>query len=169
MESVSSGDFWLAVYTQPHKEYLVRDFLEAESLTVYLPQVRNKVQRGDRRSQRPFLPHYLFLQEPGEEALAELRWTPGVRQVVSFAGRPARIPDEVIQHLKARLKAFELPEEDTFVRGQKVRIVRGPFEGMDAIFDQRLSGRDRVRVFFDLVNRLQVSVELNKQDLLPPD
>ena len=59
-------------------------------------------------------------------------------------------------------------DEETFQRGQQVRIIRGPFEGMDAIFDQHLSGRDRVRVFFDLVNRMQVSVEMDKGDLLPP-
>jgi transcriptional antiterminator RfaH len=158
----------LAVYTQPHKETFVRDYLASEGLTVYLPQVRNKVQRRDRRPSHPFFPHYLFLEEPDDETLAELRWTPGVRQIVSFAGRPARIPDVIIQHLKARLKTFESAEEEPFKRGQKVRIIRGPFEGMEAIFDQNLSGRDRVRVFFDLVNRMQVSVEMDKGDLLPP-
>ena len=64
--------------------------------------------------------------------------------------------------------AIQSEDEETFQRGQQVRIIRGPFEGMEAIFDQHLSGRDRIRVFFDLVNRMQVSVEMDKGDLLPP-
>lgn len=165
---MSAEAYWLAIYTHPHKEAFVRDYLQAENLTVYLPQVRNKVQRADRPSSRPFFPHYLFMKEPDAEILAELRWTPGIRKIVSFAGRPARIPDVVIQHLEARLKTFESAEEETFKKGERVRIIRGPFEGMDAIFDSSLSGRDRVKVFFDLVNRMQVSVEMDKRDLLPP-
>ena len=144
------------------------EYLRGAGLEVYLPQVRNKVQRGDRRSRRPFFPHYLFLQYPGEEKLAEVRRTPGLRQIVAFGSRPALIPDQMIQSIKTRLKTFELGDEDPFKPGQSVRIIRGPFEGMEAIFDQRLSGRDRVRVFFELVNRLQVSVEMNQGDLLPP-
>ena len=166
--SVGTGDLWVALYTQPHKEQMVSEFLQGEGLEVYLPQVRNKVQRGDRRSLRPFFPHYLFLQHPGAEKLAEVRWTPGLRQIVAFGNRPALIPDQLIQSIRKRLKTFELGDEDPFKPGQKVRIIRGPFEGMEAIFDQRLSGKDRVRVFFELVNRLQVSVEMSQQDLLPP-
>lgn len=168
MELVDTGDLWVALYTQPHKEHFVSEYLQGEGLEVYLPEVRNKVQRGDRRSQRPFFPHYVFLRHPGPEKLANVRWTPGLRLIVAFGSRPALIPDKIIQSLKTRLKTFELADEDPFEKGQKVRIIRGPFEGMDAIFDERLSGKDRVRVFFELVNRLQVSVEMDQQDLLPP-
>lgn len=162
------SDQWLALYTQPHREYLVRDYLLAEGLKVYLPEVRNKTQRGDRRSRRPFFPHYLFLQDPGKEKLPDIRWIPGLRRIVMFGSRPALIPDQAIQFVQTRLDAFETSDQEPFKRGQKVRIVRGPFEGMEAIFEQRLSGKDRVRIFFDLVNRMQVSVELSIQDLLPP-
>jgi len=142
--------------------------LQGEGLTVYLPEVRNKVQRGDRRPQRPFFPHYLFLQNPGAEKLSGVRWTPGLRRIVTFGERPALIPDGMIQRLRARLKTFELPAEELFKSGQIVRIVDGPFEGMDAIFDRRLSGRDRVRVFLELISRVQVPVEMDLQNLLPP-
>ena len=162
------SDRWLALYTQPHREYLVRDYLVGEGLEVYLPEVRNKIQRGDRRSRRPFFPHYLFLQHPGEEKLPDIRWIPGLRRIVMFGDRPALIPDQAIRYVQARLETFETSDQEPFQQGQKVRIVRGPFKGMDAIFEQRLSGKDRVRIFFELVNRMQVSVELNIQDLLPP-
>ncbi len=161
-------DYWLALYTQPHKERFVRDHLLGEGLELYLPEVRNKVQRSDRPSRRPFFPHYLFLRYPGAERLAAVRWTPGLRSIVNFGERPALIPDRVIQHIITRLKTFQWPEEEPFKPGQVVRIIDGPFEGMDAIFDRHLSSKGRVRVFFELVSRMQVSVEMDLKDLLPP-
>jgi len=166
---VISDDYWLALYVHPHKEYMVRDILQSKGFSIYLPQVRNKVQRSDRPSKRPFFPHYLFLQNPGAEELYHVRWTPGLRRIVAFEQRPMGIPNQVIQHLRKRLELFELPDEQLFKQGQAVRITGGPFEGMEATFDRRLSGKDRVRVFLAFVNQVQVPVEMDLQDLVPPD
>jgi len=165
---VTAGDFWFALYTQPRKEYAVRDYLRGEGLHVYLPEVRNKVQRCDRRSCRPFFPHYRFLRDPGLEQLLRARWTPGLRRIIAYGGRPAMIPDQVIRQIRTRLRTFELPEEEPFKRGQVVRIVGGPFEGLNALFDRRLSDKDRVRVFLELVSRVQVPLEMDLRDLIPP-
>jgi len=159
---------WLALYTQPHKEYMVRDFLEGEGLTLYLPEIENKIQRGDRRPRRPFLPHYLFLQNPGAEKLTNVRWTPGLRKIVTFGERLALIPDELVQQLRARLESYQEPEKEPFEKGEIVNIISGPFEGMEAVFERRLSGQDRVRVFLEMVNRIQVAVSMDLHDLLPP-
>ena len=167
-EPVTGEKVWLALYTQPHKEYMVRDYMLGKQLHVFLPEVRNRVQRRDRPSTRPFFPHYLFIQNPGAEVLAEVRWAPGLRRIVAFDGRPVLIADIVIRHLRKRLETFELPDEEPFEKGQVVHIAEGPFEGMDAIFDRRLSGRDRVRVFLELVSRAQVPVEMDLQHLVPP-
>lgn len=168
----NADDYWLALYTQPHKERFVRDYLVEQGLELYLPEVRNKIQRSDRPSQRPFFPHYLFLRYPGAaqvaETIAEIRWTPGLRSIVAFGDRPALIPDRVVEHIRTRLQTFVESEEEPFKPGQAVHIIDGPFEGMDAVFDRRLSDRGRVRVFFELVNRMQVSVEMDLKDLLPP-
>ena len=85
-----------------------------------------------------------------------------------LGSRPALVSDEIIQHIRARLRTFEQVEEEPFQRGQRVPIVAGPFEGMDAIFDRRLSDKDRVRVFLEFVSRVQVPVEMDLHDLLPP-
>ena len=159
---------WFALYTQPHKEHMVRDFLLGEGLTVYLPEIENKTQRSDRRPRRPFFPHYLFLRNPGPEKLVGVQWTPGLRRIVTFGERPAIIPDELVQHIQARLRTYDEPEVEPFQPGQRVHIITGPFEGFDAIFDRRLSSKDRVRVFLQTLSRMQVPVEMDLRDLLPP-
>jgi transcriptional antiterminator RfaH len=158
--------FWYTLYTKPHKEHAVHSFLQEQGLTAYLPEEPNLIQRRDRRSHRPFFPQYLFLQHPGGEfSFESIKWTPGLRTVVSFGGSPASIPDALIQYIQERLAERASRKDGPFRPGQKVRFVRGPFRGIEAVFDSSLSGRDRVRVLLDVVSRAQLSVEADIGDL----
>ena len=162
-------DHWLALYTKPHKEYLVRDLLSAQKVEVYLPEVAVKTKRRDRRPKRPFFPHYLFARPDLQDGMmARLRWTPGLRSIVSMGGRPVPVPDGVVQEIRRRPANMEQVEpEDRFRQGEVVRVLRGPFEGLDAVFDRRLSAQGRVRVFLQWMSR-RVAAELDVEDLLPP-
>jgi hypothetical protein len=46
-------------------------------------------------------------------------------------------------------------------------VLRGPFEGLDAVFDRRLSAQGRVRVVLEWMSR-RVAAELDVEDLLLP-
>ena len=50
--------------------------------------------------------------------------------------------------------------------GERVRVTSGPFEGLEAVFDRRLSPQGRVRVFLHVVSRW-VAAELDMEDLQP--
>lgn len=154
---------WLTLHSNPHKEYAVRDFLAGQGFEVYLPEEPNKIQRRDRPPRRPFFPHYLFLAYTGPEPLEQVQWTPGLRRIVMFGNRPAVIPGEVIADIKARLASMEaiVIRDGPFRPGERVVITGGPFKGLDAVFDRRLSRADRVRVFLDFALRLEVPVELH--------
>jgi transcriptional antiterminator RfaH len=169
MDLETSGKVWFALYTKPHKEYLVRDLLCRQGCEVYLPEVAVAVRRRDRRECKPFFPHYLFARlVPGSEAMARARWTPGLRAIVSADGQAIPVPDEVIGHIRRRLATMEMGRpEEPFRKGEAVRVQRGPFEGLDAVFDRRLSPAGRVRVFLQWMSRW-VAAELDLGDLLPP-
>lgn len=163
------GERWFALYTKPHKEYQVQGLLRDQGVDVYLPEVRVAARRRDRREKKPFFPHYLFARfDPRDGPMARVRWTPGLRRIVSSGGLPVPVPNEVVAYLRRRLAAMaEVGPEEPFRKGDVVRIVRGPFEGLDAVFDRRLSPEGRMRVFLELMGRL-VAAELDTGDLLPP-
>jgi transcriptional antiterminator RfaH len=165
--SVATGKHWFALYTKPHKEYLVRDLLRGQGIEVYLPEIRVAVRRRGRRQNKPFFPHYLFARFEAPDGLtSKVRWTPGLRWIVSAGGRPVPVPDEVMAHLRQRLAVMtEVEPQGPFQKGDAVHI-RGPFEGLEAVFDQRLSPAGRVRVFLRLMSRW-VATELDLGDLLP--
>lgn len=163
------GQQWFALYTKPHKEYFVQGHLRRQGIEVYLPEIAVAVRRRDRRDKKPFFPHYLFARfDPHAGCAAKLRWTPGLRRIVSAGGQPVSVPDEVVSYIRHRLAAMtQLEPEDHFKKGEVVRIVRGPFEGLDAVFDRALSPDGRVRVFLQVMSRL-VAAELDVEDLLLP-
>lgn len=166
---MSMQENWFALYTKPHKEYLVRDLLRQQGIEVYLPETRAAVRRRDRRQKRPFFPHYLFARlNPHNSLMAKVRWTPGLRRVVSAGGKPVPVPNEVMAHVRRRLAAMAVEEpEGPFKKGDVVRVQRGIFEGLDAVFDRSLSAEGRARVFLQLMSR-SVAAELDVGDLLSP-
>ena len=158
---------WLALYTKPYKERQVRDLLKAQDIEVYLPEIT--VQRYSGTKKKPFFPRYLFARiDPRSPTLTDVRWTPGLSYIVRIGDRPVPVPDPVVEHIRRRLQQMDtLKPEDRFKEGDHVRIIRGPLEGMDAVFDRRLSAEGRVRVFLRLVNRL-VAAGVDADDLQPP-
>jgi transcription antitermination factor NusG len=67
------------------------------------------------------------------------------------------VPEAVIQHVKQRLAEVEKSGEfglGPFRHGDHVRLTTGPFRDLDAVFDQRLSAKGRVRVLIEFLGRL---------------
>lgn len=165
---IASNEVWLALYTKPFKEYKVRNLLRVQGVEVYLPEIT--VQQRSGRKKKPFFPHYLFARlDPSSAVITDVRWTPGLRYIVRAGDRPAPVPDEVVEHIRRRLTRMGVVRpEERFKEGDVVRIGHGPLEGLEAVFDRRLSAEGRVRVLLQLVNRL-VATELDAGDLLPPN
>lgn len=161
---------WFALYTKPHKEYLVQEVLRSRGVETYLPEIAVVERRKDRRSMKPFLPHYLFGRfNPQGERISNARWTPGLRRIVSAGQRPVPVPDEVVAYLQRRLEDAEDVDvpDSPFKKGDVVRVARGPLEGLEAIFDEQVSPEGRVWVFLKVMNRL-VRTKLDMEDLIPP-
>ena len=151
--------YWYAVHTKPRKETQVEGFLQGQGFEVYLPavEVPNRRRPRQRRAQ-PFFARYLFVRlDPTIVPLSSVNWAQGVTSVVTFGGEPAVVQDEVVRWLQKRLAALDPGE---FFRGplpqpnERVRVTAGPLQGMEAIFDRRLSAEDRARVLIELLGRL---------------
>jgi transcriptional antiterminator RfaH len=154
-----NGDRWYVIQTKPCKEHLVERLLQTRGIQTYLPLLQaGKARHRAGRLDRPFFSSYLFAcMDLGRVALSSINWAPGVARVVSFGGKPAQVPDRVIQRLQDRLASVDgkayfggLPLRP----GDRLRVTKGPLRDMEAIFDQRLSSEDRARVFIELLGRL---------------
>jgi transcription antitermination factor NusG len=81
----------------------------------------------DRRDAAALFPGYLFIAIELQWRAA--RWSPGVAGLIMDGIAPARVPDKVIDEIRARERGglIELPPR--LKRGDPVRIEHGPFEG----------------------------------------
>jgi transcription elongation factor/antiterminator RfaH len=157
---------WYVIHSKPHKEDLLWSQLRSRDLTVYYPRIRVEPVNPRARQVVPFFPGYLFVQVDLEETpLSKLMYVPGAHRVVSFDGRPATVAEDVIQALQVQITAINAgkhPKNDGLKRGDPVNIKSGPFKGVEAIFDQNLDGRGRVRILIKILRDRQMRLEVSR-------
>jgi len=144
---------WYALHAKPHKERQVCDYLKSEGFEVYLPLL--PAARRSRRKAVPFFSCYLFALLDGADHFSAVRWTPGLRRIVSFGGKPARVPDEVVSSIQQRLNWLWDTGQTVypFDKGDRVVVRCGPLADLEGIFQERLSSRDRARILVECLGR----------------
>ncbi len=153
---------WYALHTKPHKERQVESVLTERGIQVYFPTIPAPPRRG-RSPERAFFPCYLFAYTDLESVgLWTLHYAPGVRGVVMFGGIPARVGDDLIVALRARLADVKVVDErgEVLKPGDRVVITSGPFADVEALFDRKLSAAGRVRVLIKMLQH-SAAVELD--------
>lgn len=161
---------WYAVRTKPRQESRARANLENQGFVVYLPHAWvHKRQAGHwQRVREVLFPGYLFIAvEAHRQAMAPIRSTPGVLDLVRRAGQPQPVPDDIVQQLQAAERKLEGEQAapHPFQPGDALTIVAGPLKGLAGVFHMARS-MDRVTVLVRLLGA-EKSVELNIDCLAP--
>lgn len=148
---------WYLVHTKPRQEACALQNLNEQGYDCYLPLLSSeKLLRGQiSKTSEPLFPRYLFIRlDTGHSARS---WTPisstrGVSKLVIFGNQPARVADELVELLRARESSGDLEEKRLFKPGEAIRVVDGPFAGVEGIF-QSLSGTQRVLILIELMSK----------------
>lgn len=158
---------WYALYTRARHEKRVEARLRQRQFEVFLPLIPRVSQWHDRRKvvHWPLFPGYVFARFNGNPPARALS-APGVATIVRCNGVPAAIPDEEIENVRrfaaAVAETGSVPEPTPFLeRGQQVRIVRGPFAGVEGrVVEQRGGERAIVHVGLKAIGQgLKVEVD----------
>jgi transcriptional antiterminator RfaH len=169
----STGPAWYAVQCQPHGESRAALNLARQGFEAYCPRyLKTRSHARQLRSvAAPFFPRYLFVNLD----LATQRWrsvngTFGVSGLVGPRDHPSRVPEAIIDALRAREDengyiTVTYPAE-RWKAGDPVRITgRNAFHGCSGLFEG-LNDEQRVRVLLDLLGR-KVRVTLDIAGLEP--
>lgn len=162
---------WYAVQTKPRQEDVALVNLERQGYRAYLPRIQLKKRRRDRWQAiiEPLFPGYLFLHVDLEsENVAPVRSTQGVRAMVRFGRQCQPLPDEVIDYLHRREERLlgNDSEPELFKPGDTVRILSGPFAGLEAVYEMNRC-EDRVLLLIGILGR-QNRVAVSMDDIAPP-
>jgi transcription antitermination factor NusG len=162
---LDTGTKWYAVYTSANHEKHVAEQLERRSVENFLPLYESVRRWKDRRVrlQLPFFPGYVFVRMSSRDRLKVLQ-VPGVAHLVEFGGKPAPVPEEDIQAIRACLAGLHGVQPHRYLkRGQRVAVTSGPLAGLTGIVIRQKKCTCLV-ISFDLLMR-SVAVELDSSDL----
>ena len=151
---------WYVVHTKPRQEQRALDNLSAQGYECYLPlmSVEKLLRQQVQVVQEPLFSRYLFIRlQSAQQSLAPVRSTLGVSKLVSFGQQPAHISNEWIDALRSAPAARMAR---LFTPGDCVRVVSGPLQGAEGIY-QAVDGERRAMVLIELLGqpqRLQLSI-----------
>ena len=149
------GRAWFACSTRSRHERAVAVALERKGIDCYLPLLP-RISRWSDRSKTiwwPAFPDYLFVRISAAQ-MTSVRTTPGLRCIVSNGSQASVVRDVEIENVRRAISAIVrtgvtldesvLAGDDAsnFSPGEPVRVVDGPFQGVEGLFrDRRGSGR----------------------------
>lgn len=162
---------WYVLRTQPMKEFASVEILTSRGLRAFCPTETKWRRIGPKKKRAPYaypmLPRYIFASGADPWEIVRTHRHRCVQGVVGIAGRPAEIPERVIERL-ARLSGTPIPTRTapirrSFVVGDQVEIIRGPFQGY-LVPIESINGRS-AKVLMKLFNSPNFEVEIALEDL----
>jgi transcriptional antiterminator RfaH len=153
--SVGGDPRWYLIQCRPREDERALENLERQEYQCYAPSyIVERWRQGRRlRLSEPLFPGYLFIHlDRVNDNWRPIRSTRGVNRIVSFNGEPPAVPDEIIEGIRTRLNAAPLTPR--FRPGERVRVTKGPFAEIEAIF-VATKGEERVILLLDILQQEQ--------------
>ena len=163
---------WYCLRCQPKKERIAMVHLQKEAqVDAFAPRISfyKKTRTGKKRFVEALFPGYVFVYCDIEECLRFLLSMRGVSGVVRYGSVLPSLPDQVITNLLDRFPNQDEPiqvNQETFEPGSEVTVVEGAFKNLNAVVENYLPAKKRIRILIDFLGR-NISLTLTSQMVLP--
>lgn len=152
--ATATAKAWYLVQCKPRQDDRAEEHLSRQDYRCYRPKLTQELLvRGKRQVvEGSLFPGYIFVQLGLDENWGPLRSTRGVARIVRFGSNATPISDRLIEQLQQRESATGTPQ--ALVPGDKVRITKGAFTEVEAIF-LTMNGDERVVLLMNILQREQ--------------
>jgi transcriptional antiterminator NusG len=160
---------WYVLHTKSRFENVVNDGLSRKKIEVFLPKIKVKSKRRDRKLMInvPLFPGYVFVQtdlNPHEHL--EILKTAGAVRLLGNIDGSVPVLQEAIDSLKIMVsRDAQVITGNRFKKGDRVMVVYGPFAGVTGFFI-RTRGQGRVVVNIEVLGQ-SAAVDVDKEDVEP--
>ncbi len=158
---------WYVLHTRSRFENVVSDGLQKKSLEVFLPKIKIRSKRRDRKQMIhvPLFPGYVFVKSdlhPHE--YLEIVKTAGVVRLVGSRSGPLSIAEETVGSLKIMVNGDDqIITGSRFKKGDRIMVIAGPFAGVIGYFIQ-YRGQGRVIVNIEALGQF-AAVNVSEEDV----
>lgn len=159
---------WFAVFTVPRNELSVVRHLDLRQVESFCPTYESvRIWKNRRRVKivSPLFPTYIFARFHGKER-SSIFCSPGILRIVGNSQGPIPIPDSEVEFLRSDFWGRRLEPYRDFVIGERVRIKRGPMQGIEGTLVRKKSSL-RFVLTLELINQ-HVAVEVDADELELP-
>ena len=156
---------WHCLHTRPRREKKVASACLDMDIPHYLPLRRSVKHYGRHRREHtvPYFPSYLFCTVTPEQRY-ELICIGDLANAIRVFSQEALLRD--LRQIDKALKVSDELETFPYIkRGQRVRIERGPFRGVEGVVSQR-RGQFRVVLNVHFIQRA-MAIEIDADDVEP--
>lgn len=146
---------WYLVYLKPRNEDKVSERLSGCGFEVFNPKLKERrvIRRKLNDVVAALFPGYIFVRFDFPSDCRLIKYTRGVKKIVGTEHSPTPVPQGIIDSIRARLvDGLAVVNTQSFAPGEAVVIQGGPFQGLDAIFEQEMNGMERVCVLLKEIN-----------------
>jgi transcriptional antiterminator RfaH len=167
-DRMSTFPKWYLIKTKFAKERWVHDQLRHELAEVFLPLLKTSHRRVTSYRITALFPCYLFARIDLGLHYFKVKYTAGVRGLVSAGMDPLAVPEEIVSAIKERgINGVVEIKPKTFQPGERIRVAKGPFRDFEAIFERYLSGLERVAVLVRTVEAKGIRMVLPAEFISP--
>jgi transcriptional antiterminator RfaH len=169
LTQLEEASAWFCLISQPKHEYIAAAQLaERQGVKVFAPRIRfRRPQRhkGPIWATEALFPSYFFAKiSPASIRL--VHHSPQVRGIVHFGNSWPTVPDQTIEELERTVGGAQIHViSSEFSSGDEVKIIKGTFQGFEAVVTRVMPARERVAVLLDFLGR-QTVVELDNEAVI---
>lgn len=156
---------WYAVFTVPQHEKSVSKHLQLREIESFLPTyetIRTWKNRQRMKVVLPLFPTYLFVHIHHRERARVLQ-SPGVLRIVGNQRENVPLPDSEVECLRSGCRGARIEPYRDLVVGEKVRISRGPMEGVQGTLVRKNNSMKFV-LTLELINQ-HAAVQVDAEEL----
>ena len=168
-----SSKNWYTIRSKPNKEFALERELIARNFNVMFPQLFVKPVNPRSRKIVPYFPGYMFIHVNLEKTgIRPLNRIPQSIGLVMFDDYVPVVSEQLIVQLENKLRAIAEAGGVFFENlhpGDPIEIVSGAFAGYQGIFEERLSGADRVRILLKMLADRYIPMEIDPSAILKID
>lgn len=161
---------WFCVKTKPRLERAARLSIEQDvGVEVFCPMLRfERARRSGRvRVTEAMFPGYVFARFTYAAQYRHIAACRGVSHILKFGGLPSVVPEAVVEELRLSVVGTDTIEIPSAIEpGEEVKLLKGPFAGVQALVTQVLPAQARIKVLLELLG-MEREVEVEATDVLP--
>jgi len=154
---------WFVVMCKPGRQDDVATRLKNANYEAFNPKLNQYSKKRSQYIVQPLFPLYLFVKLNIEKDFKLIKYTRGVLRILGIGKMPYPISEVIVTELMKRCSEGELITakyslDDDIQKGDKVQIMNGPLEGIEAVVSGACNDNQRVEILLEL---MKISVDKN--------